>query len=171
MRQVRSNPTERDLIMEKLDWFGLAVSPYDDMINGRKILERIEEIESEHMDEEGEVHGIGIWSKDDRDEWTTLTGLVAEIGEQHCRNGVILIRENHLRDHIKEEYDEIGGELYEYNSRYPGRGEPQYRHVPWDELMNRPPFSCIDWDRVASECESDYSIVEFEGTTYYYEEP
>jgi len=30
------------------------------------------------------------------------------------------------------------------------------------------PFNCIDWERAASDAQTDYSSVEFDGDTYYY---
>lgn len=156
--------------MEKLDWYGRPVTPYDDIIDTRKIIERIEEIESEYDDGEGETHGIGIWAPLDREEWVTLTDLLSEIGEDACRDGVTLIRESYFKDYVREGYGEIGPELHEYRSKS-GRAtwDMEYVRVEWDELMSRPPFNCIDWEAVAEDERSDYSIVEFLGTTYYYQ--
>ena len=153
--------------MVKLDWYGLKVTPWDDVIDGRKILDRIEEIEGDQVTDEGEEIPDDEWPEDVRTERRVLAELVEAIGEQACRDGVTLIRESHFRDYIEEFYADCGSEYHEE------RGHPHYdmRRVPWDELMSRAPFKFIDWDAVADDEQSDYQETTFEGTTYYYLEP
>lgn len=156
--------------MNKLDWHGLKVDPWQDTIDARDIAKRIEEIEFDHM-VDGEFD-VSTWEPDEAHEYRVLTELLNELPDNAARYGMTMIRESYFRDHIREEYGEIGPELYELRSRSGNATwDMELTRVPWDELMSRRPFSCIDWDAVAEECRSDYTSVEFEGTTYYYQEP
>lgn len=139
----------------------------DDLVDTRKLIERIEELELDHMDGDGIMTDVGLWDTVERVEYRGLAGLVEKIGEEACRDGVTLIHEAYFRDHIKEEYLEIGGEYHEEVPRSNGK----MRYVPLVELYSRRPFNSIDWDAVASDEESDYSQVEIDGATYYYQEP
>ena len=62
-------------------------------------------------------------------------------------NGVYLVEENDF----KEFAEEFAKGLYGFNSN------------DW-------PFRCINWDEAAGELESDYSIIEIDDATYYYQE-
>lgn len=151
--------------MEKLDWHGLKISPWENIIDGRMILDRIEEIESGQVTDTGDEIPGTEWPDDARTEHRVLGELVYEIGEQSCRNGVTLVRESYLTEHIRDEHLEIGPEFWEQDPDC--RWEKLIR-VSRDELYQRSPFNKIDWEAVAEEHRSDYSIVEFLGTTYYY---
>lgn len=155
--------------MDRLDWYGRPVSPYEIVIDGRQILERIEEIESEHTDDQGEVASADAWVPADAEEYRTLCELRDEVGEDACRNGVTLVRENHFEDYVRDEFLEIGPELYEYRSKS-GRASwnLEYVRVPLDELFMRLPFSKIDWSDVALEQWSYYSQTTFTGILYLY---
>lgn len=139
------------------------INPFQDILATRGIMDRIEEIESEYLDSDGEVSLRTTWTPGDSAEWEGLQKIISAVGEDAARGGTALIRESHFRDHIKDEYLEIGPELHEYDQKTHG-----YRQVPLDELYSRLPFSRIDWDAVAEDHESDYSILEFDGITYYY---
>lgn len=56
----------------------------------------------------------------------------------------VLIREDYFTDYIHELAEDIHGVQDEW------------------------PFTCIDWVRAANEASYDYSLVEFQGHTYYY---
>ena len=62
-------------------------------------------------------------------------------------NGVYLVEENDF----KEFAEEFAEGLYGFNSS------------DW-------PFCCINWDEAAGELESDYSVIEIDDATYYYQE-
>jgi hypothetical protein len=144
------------------------IDPNADVISGRKILDRMEELESEHWDPDtDETIPRERWDVDANNEWVILSDLVEEIGEQACRNGVTLIRESYFRDYVKDEYREIGGEYYEAERPY----GYAYVRIPSEELYRRSPFNHIDWDAVAEDERSGYSIVEYNDVTYYYQEP
>lgn len=151
--------------MRKLQWWGRAISPYDDVIDGRMILDRIDEIELGHIDDEAEFRPDTM-SCEDSVEHGVLCELRNGIGERHCRDGVTLIRESYFRDHIKQEYEDAGSEYYEYNPN-----TCRHELVPWSDLMQRLPFSHIDWEAVAQAEQYGYLSLEFKGTTYYYREP
>lgn len=144
---------------------------HNDIVDTRNIIDRIEELESENTDDDGEEFDITLWSDDDRTEYRGLQEIVTEVGEDACRDGVVLIHERYFTAHIKDLYLEIGGEYYEDETDH--RGHPTYRkrHVQNDELFARAPFRHINWDAMASEDASDYSELEVDGHTYLYMEP
>lgn len=156
--------------MEKLDWhwLGLKVSPYDDVIDTRTIVARIEEIESEQITGEGDEIPPAEWPDDIRDEHRVLLELAEEIGEIACRDGVTLVRDSHFAEHIQDEFLEIGPEYHEQD---PNVRWHSLIPVSREELFSRDPFKFIDWDAVAEDHWSNYSQVEFLGTTYLYLEP
>jgi hypothetical protein len=142
----------------------------DDIIDTRAILERIEEIESDNTDDEGEVHGLGAWPESDRKEWHGLTEIIEAVGEEASREGTALIRESYFVQYIEDEWLEIGDELYEMKSR---SGSATWDMEPVlierGELLMRSPFCFIDWKRVADDVWSGYLQLVIDGTTYLYE--
>jgi len=135
----------------------------DDLIDTRDIVARIGEIELDNTDDEGELTPQDQWSVEDRAEHRGLTEVLDEVGDE-AGHGVTLISDHHFTDYIKDLHLEIGSELYEFN---PGT----YRHerISREELFSRSPFNRIDWDEVADDHRSDYSILEIDGRTYYYQ--
>lgn len=154
--------------MADLSKWDHKINPFQDLLDTREIMDRIEEIESEYLDTEtGEpITAPGAWEDGDRAEWEGLQEIISAVGEVASRRGVTLIRESYFAEHIKDEYLEIGPELHEFDPN-----AYRYRRVPLDELFSRMPFDRIDWKAVAEDCRSDYSIYEFDGVTYYYLEP
>lgn len=149
--------------MEKLDWYGRPVTPYDDIIDSRNIQARIDEILWDHTLDEGEVTPVSEWSDSDRAEYQALSELMEELPEDAGTDGVTLIHEAYFTRHIQEEHLEIGPEFHEQ--------DPECRWeklipVSRDDLFSRSPFKFINWEAVAGDHWSDYSQVEFLGTTY-----
>lgn len=136
----------------------------DDLIDTRDIIERIEELESDNTDDDGEEFDITLWSDDDRKEYRGLQEIVSEVGEDACRDGVSLVHERYMTDYIKDYHLDCGGEYYEFNPK-------TYRHdrIPLDDLYRRAPFNHIDWEAVARDEATSYSIIEIDGNTYYHE--
>jgi hypothetical protein len=137
----------------------------DDMIHTDKIKERIEEIESDHMDDDYEPIPADQWDAADRAEHAGLSAVIEVIGESNARNGVTLINEDYFDQYIREYYMEAGGEYHEYD-----RDTYGYRLIPLDELYSREPFNHIDWKAVAADHWSAYTPIEIDGTTYVYQE-
>lgn len=135
-----------------------------DLVNTRDIIGRIEEIELEYTDDEGELADQDTWTPEDRLEWRGLSEIIEEVGDE-ARHGVTLINEGYFTEYARDWYADTYGNTYQ---RYDSR---QYKRVDvtWDELMSTLPFSCIDWERVAQEVYSDYSQLEIDGTTYLYQ--
>lgn len=153
-----------------MSWHSLSsdVTNLCDIIDTRKVLQRIEELESDHLDEENcEVLSAASWNDDDWDEYSTLKKLIDEVRDnsnESPEDGVTLIRETYFDIYIQEGYfDGMGPELYEYDHK-----THYYKLVPFDELATRPPFNRIDWAVVARDERSDYSEITFDGVDYYY---
>lgn len=151
-----------------MSWHNLAsdVSNLCDIINTRQVLERIEELESDHCDDDGEQIMSDLWDADDREEWSTLHRLIEELrndANEAVENGVILIRETYFADYIREFYSDCPRGLYRYNDKTGG-----HELISWDQLMSEDPFKHIDWAAVAEDERSGYSIFGYDGITYYY---
>jgi len=135
-----------------------------DLIDTRDIVARIEEIELDNTDNEGETADYLTWSPDAQKEWTGLSQIIEEVGDEAC-DGVTLINDGYFAEYTREWYaDTWGAEWYQRNERT-YREEP----VTWDMIMSRLPFSCINWEKVADEVYPDYSQLEIDGTTYLYQ--
>lgn len=134
------------------------ISRYDDVIDSRDVIERIEDLELEAGGRFIEKHPEGVsWGEvaddhsaelDDEDaaELVALRRL-AEQGEEldDWADGVALVRDSYFREYAMEMADELGllPESYQW------------------------PTSCIDWDQAARELRMDYTPVEFDGVTYW----
>lgn len=141
-----------------------GVSNFDDRIDSRDVVERIEELEAEFTDDEGQL----CFADDDNlAEYQALNRLMGELAkvadyEGHARDGMFLTHESHMSAYAAEFY----AETYQPFKEYDGR---QFKdvEVPWDELMSRLPYSCIDWEQVARVMESESNSVDWDGVTYY----
>lgn len=116
---------------------------HDDIIDVRDIIERIEELENEVPETEGQK-----WAN--CDEYAALTALMEELsgngGDEQWRGDwypVTLIRESHFEEYM----DEMVADCYE---------------VPKD----LPSFMTITLDYVA--LQMDYTSTEIDGVTYLY---
>jgi hypothetical protein len=111
---------------------------YDDTIDSRDILARIDELEGWAYD--------GSASEEDRVELAILQALASEAScSPDWLYGEALIRDSYFREYAMDLADDIGAIL--------------------DEL--RWPTNCIDWDRAAQELQTDYFDVDFDGVTYW----
>ena len=147
---------------------GSNVSNLCDVIDTREVLARIAELEDDYRDDEGEINPAPMWSDDDNREYQELTALVEaarEHGGDLPEDGVTLIRETYFAEHIRDFYDDCHPEFYEIDPKKPYDGPVL---VSWSSLMSRAPFNNIDWDAVAEDARHDYSLVEYDGVTYYY---
>jgi hypothetical protein len=82
---------------------------------------------------------------DEEERLKSLEDLENTLGDLHvaANHGVTLIADGSFKDHAMDVAESMGAL---------GKG--------W-------PFDCIDWERAADQLKVDYSIVEFEGETYY----
>jgi hypothetical protein len=143
----------------------MALFP-NDIVDTRMIIERIEELESDHMEDDGDMINVGLWDTAERAEYQGLMEIIEEIGEQACRDEVTLIHERYFRDYVKQYYIDAGREYHEVTGRF----RREMRHVPMEEMITRAPFKHIDWQAMADEDQSDYQEIGIDGDTYYYEE-
>lgn len=114
----------------------------------------IEELREQHDTESDELTAAreavddaeADFNDDEREELKLLREL-AEEGEglSDWRHGETLIRESYFEDYARE----LASDLY---------GE-EIDGAHW-------PFTCIDWERAASELEQDYTSIEFGDVTY-----
>ena len=118
------------------------ISKFDDVIDVRDIIARVEELREVETPDEDEAA-----------ELKTLTAFLEDLkgngGDEQWEGDwypVTLIRDSHFRDYAEELAEDIGA----INS-----------DATW-------PNNCIDWDRAARELQVDYSSAEFEGVTYWY---
>jgi hypothetical protein len=129
------------------------ISKYDDVIDSRDVEDRIEELEdiiTEHDDavEAGEEPEITPEEYEEvTEEYNTLRDL-REQAEGYCSDwkyGEHLIRDSYFTRYAEE----LAGEM--------GAIDPQ---ASW-------PLNHIDWDAAATELQTDYTAVEFDGVTYW----
>lgn len=80
---------------------------------------------------------------DERERLSSLTTLRDEFDSRDWRDGVTLIPESDFEDYARETAEDIG-DIPDYLAAY------------------------IDWERFADAVRMDYSVVEFDGETYYY---
>jgi len=121
----------------------------DDTIDSRDVIERIEELESELLNEDGEIDTANE-DPDYRDKCGELGALQALADEasgyaSDWKYGETLIRDSYFRDYAEQLADDIGA---------------IDRNASW-------PVNCIDWDQAARELQMDYSAVDFDGVTYW----
>jgi len=83
-------------------------------------------------------------SEEDAERATAIRELLEEVDPDG--DGETLISEDDFEEHARELAEEIGA-------------------IP-DEIHW--PFTCIDWKQAASDLQTDYSTVTFDGTDYYY---
>jgi antirestriction protein len=120
---------------------------YDDVIDVRDIIERIEELEKLI---EGE--GCEEACNEYREELTLLSNIMEEMkgygGDEQWRGDwypLTLIRESHFTDYVQEMLEDCG--------EIP-RDLPHYIH--------------IDWQATARDVQVDYTPIDVDGATYFY---
>ncbi len=89
---------------------------------------------------------------DEQDRLKELEGLETDIGDLHvaARNGAHLIHEDDFTEYAEQLADDLGS-------------------IPRD-MQGKWPFTCINWEEAADELKADYSTVDFDGNTYYYQD-
>lgn len=120
-----------------------------DVIDSRDMIERISELESELLNEDG-VLDLETEDEDYRDKAAELGILqaVAEEGNGYAPDwvyGATLIRDSYFEDYARELADDIGA----IDS-----------HTAW-------PHTCIDWEEAASQLQQDYTEIDFDGVAYW----
>ncbi len=149
-----------------------TISNTDDVIDGRDIIARIDELEdmegalSEAQDElktldetdepddseERTAAEIGVadaetaFGADEQKELKILREIVEEAGSE-LRHGEALIRDSYFKTYAMELANDCG----DMNSKQASQ---------W-------PFTCIDWEQAADELKQDYTSVDFDGETYW----
>lgn len=138
-----------------------TIDNFEDIIDSRDIIKRIEELDDERADlvaaiEEAESDGVSLrkvredladWDQENASELGSLKALADEASDvsPDWEYGAPLIRETYFKQYAMELADDIGA-------------------VPANLAW---PLTCIDWDQAARELQMDYSAVEFDGVTYY----
>ena len=118
----------------------IEISNYDDVIDSRDVIERIE-----YLTEEIESDGVHA----DREAHEELTALkkLAEQGEDSSdwSFGEQLIRDGYFEQYAQELADDLG--LTD-------------KQTSW-------PYTCIVWELAARDLQMDYSSVDYNGVTYW----
>lgn len=126
------------------------ISNFDDLINSRDVIERIETLSA--LRQAGPVDlGSDEDNETDQDslfhELATLEALAAQ-GEAYAPDweyGTGLIRDSYFETYAQELADDIGAVNKDYG---------------W-------PFTCIDWAQAARDLQQDYTSIDFDGVTYW----
>lgn len=126
------------------------VSNRDDVIDSRDVIERIEELEE--LCEGASEHATG-WYVDgvdvteEHDELVVLKALAKEASgyADDWEHGETLIRDSYFEEYAQELAEDIGA---------------VNKDASW-------PNSCIDWEQAARELQMDYTVVDFDGVTYW----
>ena len=124
----------------------MKISNYDNVLDSRAIIERIQELESEFADFLDATDGDDTESFPDIEELKTLRTL-ANDAIQYSSDwefGEILIRYSYWENYIQEMLEDCGDIPAD---------------LPW--------YIAIDWETTADNISQDYSIVEFNGIDYY----
>lgn len=108
-------------------------------LDTRELREEMDDLEFQSSDDSLGLDG------DEQERLEAIRELLDDIGPD-AYDGVTLIPEDEFEDHARELAEEIGA-------------------IPED---NGWPVYCIDWKWAASELQTDYSTVTFDGTDYYY---
>lgn len=135
----------------------------DDLVTTDDIRSRMEELELDHTDDDGELTDVGLWDESPRKEYRGLVEVIEAVCGDNERDSVTLIHENHFEQHIRNWYaDTYAGQYHEQTREGMAR-------LSWDDIMSRPPFDNIDWKAVAADEWSAYSQLEIDGVTYLHE--
>ena len=115
-----------------------AINNYEDIIDSRNIIERIEDLEG---------YDCADLDDDERNELKALKELASEASgyASDWPYGETLIRDTYFKDYAMELADDIGA----INS-----------DASW-------PNTCIDWDQAARELQMDYTCIDFDGVDYW----
>lgn len=123
---------------------GSEITKFDDIIDSRAVIERIEELEAE--EEAAQEEGAEPMDSDAKTELAALRAFAAD-AEPYCpdwRHGATLIHREHFEDYAQELAEDIGA---------------IDRDAKW-------PLRHIDWTAAAEELKGDYTSVDFDGQEY-----
>lgn len=120
------------------------ITNYDDVIDSRDIIERIDELREQISELKNEKQNV-----DDLEEELSTLEALAEEGESlsDWEYGVTLIRDSYFKEYAQEFAEDCG-------------------YIQRDRAMQWP-YNCIDWDEAADELLMDYTELDFNGATYY----
>lgn len=113
------------------------------VIDARELGDEMQELNDRQQDEDA----IDPLDEDDEARLAALVELFDEIGESAARDGATLIPESDFEEYAQELAEEL--DLIPENAAWPS--------------------NCIDWEQAARELSQDYSTVEFDGESYYYQ--
>jgi hypothetical protein len=124
---------------ETTDMSTTAISKYDDVIDSRDVIERIEELK--------DGRDAGSLDKDEKAELAALLDLQAQCEGyvEDWEYGAQLIRDSYFKCYAMEIADDTGA--IDDNATWPQ--------------------TCIDWDQAARELQMDYTAVDFDGVAYW----
>lgn len=122
----------------------------DSIIDSRDVSERIDYLkEAQDAAEADGPDALAEWQDgDEAEELARLRALEDAVSSSEWRHGLTLIHENYFEDHARELAEDIHGN--------------EIRNESW-------PFDYIDWEAAAAALQSDYSCVDFDGETYWYQ--
>lgn len=121
-----------------------TISNWDDVIDSRDVIDRIDELKDERDDLEGDAI-TKFDESDDGQELKVLQALAEEASGYAAdwEHGETLIRESYFVKYCQDLLDDLG-------------------ELPKD----LPSYIAIDWDETADNLKVDYTEVDFEGVTY-----
>ena len=115
----------------------------DDLLDSRDIDARIAELEAQDSEDDGS----GL-DELEREELVALTSFRDEARDSTAEweDGASFIHERYFTEYAEE----LASDITDYDPR----------NCSW-------PYTCIDWDKAASDLQMDYTEVDFQGHTYY----
>lgn len=127
------------------------ITKFDDVIDLRDVMARVEELEGER--DACDAEAFEEWqNSEDAEELATLCNFLQECkgngGDEQWRGDwypVTAVRDSHFERYAEELANDIGA-------------------IPDGAQW---PITCIDWTQAARELQYDYTGVEFDGVTYY----
>lgn len=133
------------------------ITKFDDIIDSRDVIARIEELEEEQADLMGEYSHVEDMPEDERKaflDWEADNGhdldALRELADEGSASPDWIHGETLIRDSFFEDYAQ---ELAEDCGMIP-------EGLSW-------PCTCIDWEQAARELQQDYMSVDFDGVTYW----
>jgi len=124
-----------------------TITKYDDTIDSRDIIARIEELETAQTDWNDDEDNTIQWNvefADDDDELDTLRAIDEECNYGDWEYGTTLIRYSYFTEYVQEMLEDCG-----------------------DISKDLPDYIVIDWEATASNINYDYTSVDFGDITYY----
>jgi hypothetical protein len=124
---------------------------YEDIIDVRDLIERVDELRQERDDAET----VGEWeASDECGELAFLESVLADLegngGDEQWEGSWYpgtLIRDSYFGDYAQELAEDVCSDTIS--------------NASW-------PLTCIDWERAARELRMDYTSTEIDGVTYWY---